>query len=76
MFNKDGEIHIIASLLDFDETDKAESITLKIKAENPKSITQYVIDLEFSNLYALWKNGLSANADAATDRTSKRGFKT
>ena len=55
MFNKDGEIHIIASLLDFDETDKAESITLKIKAENPKSITQYAIDLGFSNLYALWK---------------------
>ncbi len=55
VFNKDGEIHIIASLLDFDETDKTESITLKIKADKPKSITQCVINSDLSNPYALWK---------------------
>ena len=55
MFNKDGEIHIIASLLDFGETDNTENITLKIKADKPKAVTQNVINSDYSNPYALWK---------------------
>ena len=55
VFGKDGEIHIIASLLDFDEVGKTESITLKIKCDKPGAVTLNRIDSVCANPLSLWK---------------------
>ena len=55
VFKKDREIHIIASLLDFEETAKTESITLKIEGDRPKAVPQNSINSVYANPLALWK---------------------
>ena len=55
VFRKENEIHIIASLLDFDESAETENITLKIRTGEPESVTVNTIDADHANPIALWK---------------------
>jgi xylan 1,4-beta-xylosidase len=55
VFRKADEIHIIASLLDFDESGKQETVNIKIKAAKPESITLSKINSVSANPLALWE---------------------
>ena len=55
VFKKQDEIHIIASLLDFDNAGKTEEITLKIETDKPASVTLNRINDTYANPLALWE---------------------
>ena len=55
VFKKESEIHVIASLLDFDESSKSENITLKIQTDKPENVTLNKISSDFANPLALWQ---------------------
>ena len=48
-------ISSIASLLDFYESGKTESITIKIECDKPKSVTLNSINSAWANPLSLWK---------------------
>jgi xylan 1,4-beta-xylosidase len=55
VFKKEDEIHIIASLLDFEDSGKSEDISIRIETGKPKSITLNRINKEYANPLALWE---------------------
>ncbi|MBR5410471.1 MAG: hypothetical protein IK104_07340 [Clostridia bacterium] len=55
VFKKENGFHILASLLDFEESGKTESVTVRIKAPAPSRVTLTRIDETHCNPLRLWR---------------------
>lgn len=56
VFKKDNEIHIIATLLDFDDSSKAENISFKLELPEPKSALMNTIGKSGGNPLSVWES--------------------